>query len=167
AIYFTVGTLTRNSKIVYGLAALFYPVYMAGALLMRPLSIWWKVFIDPMGFGARNSFEPIDSWHQTREVLNQNQGMYSLLLLVNGGTMIVFSAICLFILYLRFSITERPEKPKEYSWLSLSTAGEGVYASDRVESVYASDRIGLLPTDSAFVRPSLAAASEPLPRVTI
>ncbi|HJZ78860.1 MAG TPA: ABC transporter permease, partial [Pyrinomonadaceae bacterium] len=155
------------SKIVYGLAALFYPVYMAGALLMRPLSIWWKVFIDPMGFGARNSFEPIDPWHQTAEFLNQHQGFYSSLFLANRGTMIVFSAICLFILYLRFSITERPEKPKEYSWLSLSTAGEGVYASDRVESVYASDRIGLLPTDSAFVRPSLAAASEPLPRVTI
>jgi len=158
AIYFTVGALTRNSKIVYGLAALFYPLYIAGALLMRPLSIWWKVFLDPMGFGARNGFEPIDPWHQTAEFLNQHTVSYSSLLIANRGWMICLSAVSLFILYLRFSIAERPSKAKEFSWISLSTAGEGVYASDS---------IGLLQTDATFVRPSLAASSEPLPRVTI
>ena len=156
AIYFTVGTLTRNSKIVYGLAALFYPLYIACGLLMRPLSIWWKAFLDPMGFGARNSFEPIEPWHQTAEFLNQHPVSYSSLLIANRGWMICLSAVCLFILYLRFSITERPGKPKEFSWLSLSTASEGVYASDATD---------LLQTDSTFVTPSLAAASEPLPRV--
>jgi len=158
AIYFTVGTLTRNSKIVYGLAALFYPLYIACALLMRPLSIWWKAFLDPMGFGARNSFEPIEPWHQTAEFLNQYTVTYNSLFIANRGAMIFLSAVCLFILYLRFSITERPSKPKEFAWLSLSTAGEGVYASDRID---------LIRTDSNFVRPSLAASSEPLPRVTI
>jgi len=158
AIYFTVGTLTRNSKIVYGLAALFYPLYIAGALLMRPLSIWWKVFLDPMGFGARNSFEPIEPWHQTAEFLNQHTVSYSSLLIANRGWMICLSGVCLFILYLRFSITERPGKANEFSWLSLSTASDGVYASDRID---------LLEADSTFVRPSLAAASQPLPRVTI
>jgi ABC-2 type transport system permease protein len=148
AIYFTVGTLTRNSKIVYGLAALFYPLYIAGGLLMRPLSIWWKVFLDPMGFGARNSFEPIEPWHQTAEFLNQHPVSYGSLLIANRGWMICLSAVCLFILYLRFSITERPGKPKEFSWLSLSTAGEGVYASDRVD---------LLQTDSIFVRRAFTA----------
>lgn len=158
AIYFTVGTLTRNSKIVYGLAALFYPLYIACGLLMRPLSIWWKAFIDPMGFGARNSFEPIEPWHQTAEFLNQHAVSYSPLFIANRGTMIGLSAVCLFILYLRFSITERPTRPKEFSWLSLSTASEGVFASDRIDS---------LPTDSNSVRLSLAVSSEPLPRVTI
>jgi ABC-2 type transport system permease protein len=158
AIYFTVGTLTRNAKIVYGLAALFYPIYIACALLMRPLSIWWKVFLDPMGFGARNSFEPIEPWHQPAEFLNQHTVSYSSLLIANRGWMICLSAVCLFILYLRFSITERPSKAKEFSWLSLSTAGEGVYASDR---------IGLIQTDPTFVRPRLAASNEPLPRATI
>ncbi|HBB97440.1 MAG TPA: hypothetical protein DC054_18830 [Blastocatellia bacterium] len=158
AIYFTVGTLTRNSKIVYGLAALFYPLYIACGLLMRPLSIWWKAFIDPMGFGARNSFEPIEPWHQTAEFLNQHAVSYSSLLIANRGAMIGLSAVCLFILYLRFSITERQGKPKEFSWLSLSTASEGVYASDRID---------LLQTDSTFVRPSLADSREPLPRVTV
>jgi ABC-type transport system involved in multi-copper enzyme maturation permease subunit len=157
AIYFTVGTLTRNSKIVYGLAALFYPLYIACGLLMRPLSIWWKAFLDPMGFGARNSFEPIEPWHQTAEFLNQHPVSYNSLLIANRGWMICLSAVCLFILYLRFSITERPGKPKEFAWLSLSTASEGVYASDATD---------LRQTDSIFVRPSLAAASEPLPRVS-
>jgi ABC-type transport system involved in multi-copper enzyme maturation permease subunit len=32
AFYFTVGTLTRNAKIVYGLAVCFYPVYIGYAL---------------------------------------------------------------------------------------------------------------------------------------
>jgi len=157
AIYFTVGQLTRNAKIVYGLAALFNPIYIAAGLLMRPLSIWWKAFLDPMGFGARNSFEPIEPWHQTAEFLNQHTVYYSSLYIANRGWMICLSAVCLFILYFRFSITERPSKAKEFSWISLSTAGEGVYASDS---------IGLLETDSTFVRPSLA-LSKPLPRVTI
>src|SRR2546423_9893743 len=156
AIYFTVGTLTRNPKIVYGLAALFYPLYIACGLLMRPLSIWWKALLDPMGFGARNSFEPIEPWHQTAEFLNQHPVSYSSLLIANRGRMICLSAVCLFILYLRFSITERPGKPKEFAWLSLATASEGVYASDATD---------LRRTDPAFVTPSLAAASEPLPRV--
>src|SRR2546421_2473455 len=158
AIYFTVGTLTRNSKIVYGLAALFYPLYIACGLLMRPLSIWWKAFLDPMGFGARNSFEPIEPWHQTAEFLNQQTVSYSSLLIANRGWMICLSAVCLFVLYRKFSISERSSKAREFSWLSLSTAGEGVYASDRVD---------LLQADPAFVAPSLAAASEPLPEVTI
>ncbi|HEX7721283.1 MAG TPA: ABC transporter permease subunit [Pyrinomonadaceae bacterium] len=157
AIYFTVGTLTRNAKIVYGLAALFYPLYIAGALLMRPLSIWWHVFLDPMGFAAQNGIEPIEPWHQSAEFLNRFAVTYNSLFIANRAAMIVFSAVCLFVLYLRFSITERPGKPKEFSWLSLSTASEGVYASDATD---------LLQTDSTFVRPSLAAASEPLPRVT-
>jgi ABC-2 type transport system permease protein len=157
AIYFTVGTLTRNSKIVYGLAVLFYPIYIACGLLMRPLSIWWKAFLDPMGFGARNSFEPIEPWHQTAEFLNQHTVSYSSLLIANRGWMICLSAVCLFVLYLKFSITERPGKPKEFAWLSLSTAGEGVYASDRVD---------LPQMNSTFVGPSLPATSEPLPRVT-
>src|SRR5437016_11132127 len=36
AFYFTVGTLTRNSKIVYGLAACFYPLYISyGIFLLK------------------------------------------------------------------------------------------------------------------------------------
>ena len=35
AVYFTVGTLTRNAKIVYGLAVAYYPLYIAYQLLIE------------------------------------------------------------------------------------------------------------------------------------
>src|SRR4030095_9695743 len=53
AFYFTVGTLTRNAKIVYGLAAGFYPLYIAyGLFLLRPLPTRWQLILDPMLLGA-------------------------------------------------------------------------------------------------------------------
>lgn len=48
AFYFTVGTLTRNSKIVYGLAACFYPLFAAyGLLLLKGMAPRWKILFDP------------------------------------------------------------------------------------------------------------------------
>src|SRR5438876_6194508 len=41
--------------------------------------------------------------------------------------MILFAAICLTILYVRFAIAERPGKVEKFSFLNLSTAAEGVY----------------------------------------
>ena len=39
AVYFTVGTLTRNAKIVYGLAVAYYPLYIAyGVTLLKGLA---------------------------------------------------------------------------------------------------------------------------------
>lgn len=53
AFYFTVGTLTRNSKIVCGLAAGFYPLFITyGLLVLRPLPFRWQVVFDPLLLGA-------------------------------------------------------------------------------------------------------------------
>src|SRR5437764_1483322 len=53
AFYFTVGTLTRNSKIVYGLAACFYPIFIAcGLLLLRGMPPRWKILLDPFLISA-------------------------------------------------------------------------------------------------------------------
>ncbi len=47
AFYFTVGALTRNSKIVYGLAVSFYPIYISLMLfLISTLPARWKIFFD-------------------------------------------------------------------------------------------------------------------------
>jgi hypothetical protein len=35
AIYFAAGTLTRNAKVVYGLVACFYPVFIGYQLLLK------------------------------------------------------------------------------------------------------------------------------------
>src|SRR5687767_14549545 len=49
AFYFTVGTLTRNSKIVYALAVCFYPLYISYAVfLLKELPARWGVLFDPM-----------------------------------------------------------------------------------------------------------------------
>ncbi len=37
AFFFAAGTITRNAKIVYGLAACFYPAYIACALVFKNL----------------------------------------------------------------------------------------------------------------------------------
>ncbi|HMF55307.1 MAG TPA: hypothetical protein VK619_03015, partial [Pyrinomonadaceae bacterium] len=42
AVFFTVGTLTRNVKIVYGLATSFYPLYIAWQLAMKGLPWRWR-----------------------------------------------------------------------------------------------------------------------------
>jgi ABC-2 type transport system permease protein len=48
AIYFTVGTLTRSSKIVHGLGVLFYPLYITSQVLLKPLPSNWRIRLDPL-----------------------------------------------------------------------------------------------------------------------
>ncbi len=49
AIYFTVGTLTRNPKTVYALAVIFYPLYVLyQVFLLKGLPPGLRVALDPM-----------------------------------------------------------------------------------------------------------------------
>jgi len=51
AVYFAVGTLTRNAKIVYGLAVFYYPLYIAWQIvILKRLTPRWHVFLDPLLF---------------------------------------------------------------------------------------------------------------------
>jgi ABC-2 type transport system permease protein len=125
AFYFTVGTLTRNSKIVYGLAVGFYPLYITyGLLLLRPLPFRWRLMLDPMLLGA--SLRGNGFLHSA-EFLNQYVVRYTADMIANRVVMILVAAISLTILYVRFSMAERPEKVEKFSVLNLSTAVEGVY----------------------------------------
>ena len=48
AFYFAIGALTRSSKLVYGLAISFYPIYLSFMLfVLSPLTARWKIFLDP------------------------------------------------------------------------------------------------------------------------
>lgn len=125
AFYFTVGTLTRNSKIVYGLAVAFYPLYITyGLLLLRPLPFRWRLMLDPMLLGA--SLRGNGFLHSA-EFLNQYVVRYTADMIANRVVMILVAAISLTILYVRFSMAERPGKVEKFSVLNLSTAAEGVY----------------------------------------
>ena len=125
AIYFTVGALTRNIKIVYGLAAGFYPVIIAyGLLVLRPLPFRWQVILDPMLLGATlrgNGFL------HSAEFLNQYVVHYTADMIVNRLAMLLFAALCLAILYYRFTIAERSGKRDNLATLNLSSVAGGVY----------------------------------------
>src|SRR3989441_4212335 len=125
AFYFTVGTLTRNSKIVYGLAACFYPLYISyGIFLLKSLPPRWQIFPDPF---LLNSGVGGGGFAHTAEFLNRFVITYSADMIANRVLMIFIAAICLTILYFRFRIAERSGNPENLSILGLSTAAEQVY----------------------------------------
>src|SRR5206468_6987864 len=68
AIYFTVGTLTRNAKIVYGLGIAFYPLYITyQTVLLKSLPVRWKVVLDPLLMNWGNPW----GYKRSAEVLNR------------------------------------------------------------------------------------------------
>src|SRR5437588_4472917 len=123
AFYFAVGALTRNAKIVYGLGVAFYPLYIAyQKVLLSNLPWRWRLALDPLVMNRGGKFHAIPS-----EVMNHLVVVYEPDLIVNRAMMILLAAICLTILYVRFTIAERPGKVEKFSVLNLSTAAEGVY----------------------------------------
>ena len=136
AIYFTVGTLTRNAKIVYGLGLAFYPIYIGyQTILLNSLPWRWKRVLDPLvmnrAIGPASIHSDDPAW------LNQLVIVYDADLIANRVGVILLTAICLTILYALFSSTERSGPVEKFSVLNLSTAAEGVYypESPLVEAV--------------------------------
>lgn len=135
AVYFTVGTLTRNARIVYGLGIAFYPIYVGyQTILLNSLQWRWKLALDPLVMNrgrSGESFGPRMIRRQDPELLNQLVVVYDTDLIVNRVVMVLLTAICLTILYRLFTTTERSEKAEHLSVLNLSTAAEGVYYPER------------------------------------
>jgi ABC-type transport system involved in multi-copper enzyme maturation permease subunit len=126
AFYFGVGVLTRNPKIVYGLGFAFYPVYLVyQTVLLSSLPWRWKLALDPL---VMNRGREIHS--PAVAMLNQIVVVYDTDLIVNRVLMILIAAICLTIVYLRFTIAERSRNAEGLAVLNLSTATEGVYYPD-------------------------------------
>ena len=104
AIYFAAGTLTRKPKVVYGLAACFYPAYVAyQLLLLKNLPGIVGVITDPLGWSAQFGLGP-GIWQMSSAFLNQHVVAYGPAAYVNRGSMIIVATICLIIVYLRFRI---------------------------------------------------------------
>ena len=122
AIYFTVGTLTRNAKLVYGLGVAFYPVYITYQIVfLKSLPLRWRVVLDPllMNWGNLHMISV--------EVINGHVVVYDANVIGNRMLMILLSAICLAIVYVRFTSAKRSRHSEHFSFLNLSTAAEGVY----------------------------------------
>ena len=128
AFYFTVGTLTRNSKIVYGLAACFYPLYISyQVFLLKGLPLRWRILLDPF---LLNSGLSGNGFRHSADFLNRFVVSYTADMMANRALVVLVTAVCLGILYVRFTIAERTGKVEKFSMLSLSTAAEGVYYPD-------------------------------------
>ena len=125
AIYFTLGTLTRNPKFVYGLAACFYPLYIAyQVLLLKDLPPRWQTLLDPL---LLNSGPDGGGFGHSADFLNRLVVSYTPDMITNRAIMILVTAVCLAILCFRFTIADRSEVAENLSTLNLSTAASRVY----------------------------------------
>lgn len=125
--YFTVGTLTRNAKIVYGLAAAFYPLYIGyQVVLLKGLPGRWRIALDPLLMNWMDS----KTKGQSAEWLNQLIINYEWDVLANRGGMMLIAAAGLGFLCLRFSKVERLGKGREDGGLTTIKLAERVESFD-------------------------------------
>lgn len=121
AVYFAAGILSRNAKVVYVMAACFYPVFIGYQLLLRELPTVFRILLDPIGF---NYDSRIDPWNQSADFLNQYVVHYNVSAYANRVSMIIISSLLLLIVYLRFRIEPPERKPEAFTKLTLSEASE-------------------------------------------
>jgi ABC-2 type transport system permease protein len=108
AIYFTVGTLTRSLKIVYGLAVCFYPLYITEQVLMRNAPQRWRIVLDPLlaNWGGAAMKNIAGGWFNAAAI-NQLAYSYDANVIANRVAMLCITALCLTVLYVRFAKAER------------------------------------------------------------
>lgn len=126
-VCFTVGTLTRNAKLVYGLTISSYFLYIAWQFVILGLPLRWRIVLDPLLFNVgSDSFKG-----HTADWLNHQNIGYDRYMIANRVLMIAFSLACLAVLHLRFSRVERAtahagqEQPS--STLNLTERTETLY----------------------------------------
>jgi ABC-type transport system involved in multi-copper enzyme maturation permease subunit len=150
SIYFAAGTLTRNAKVVYGVAACFYPTYVAYQLLLKSLPQIVGVISDPLGWSAQFGVGP-GIWNMNADFLNQYVVTYKPAAYANRSLMIIFSAVLLLIVYVRFRIDPQGAKSEHFTNLVLSEVPERIaYSAPSsglidfpIEASPARDRISL------------------------
>ena len=125
AVYFAAGSVTRNSKVVYGLAACFYPVYVGYQLALKSLPRIVGIISDPLAWGANFGVSP-GIWDMNADYLNKYVVTYGPAAYINRASMIIVAALCLLIAYLRFRIDPLEKKTQHLTKLTLSEATESV-----------------------------------------
>ena len=125
-LYFTVGTLTRNVKIVYGLAVSFYFLYIAWQTAIKGLPLGWRIALDPLLFNVGAEVPK----GRTADWLNQLTVSYDAYMIANRLLVLAVALFCLTVLYFRFSRTERAGWSVEQSQTSL------LNLAPRIEKLY-------------------------------
>jgi ABC-2 type transport system permease protein len=158
AFYFAIGTITRSAKIVYGLAACFYPAYVSFQLLWKGLPENVRILFDPVAFNFHS--KNINGWNQTADFLNKHVVSYGPYAYANRALMLIYTATLLFIAYRRFSTHEHAKLSTDhFTFLTLPRASETVPSY----GVEFSPSYGLV---DAPIEVSAARDRIPLPRVT-
>ncbi len=125
ALYFTVGALTRNNKIVYLLAVCFYPVYISSMVFLpRGLTVRGRTLLDPF---LLNSGPSNNGFGNSADYLNQYVVSYTPDLIGNRVLVLLAAGVCLSWLYFRFTTAERSQHLEKSSKLGLATATDQVY----------------------------------------
>lgn len=121
AIYFTVGTLTRSAKIVYGLGVLFYPLYTICQVLMRPLPSKWRMRLDPLLMNWPSIVQRAQGakWEDAASI-NQLTFSYDSDVILNRVLVLLIAVVSLTILYFRFTGAEEPGAEGPATLLDLS-----------------------------------------------
>jgi hypothetical protein len=111
AVYFTVGTLTRNPKIVYGLAIAYYPlIFLYGIFFLKDLPLRWQLILNPLMM-TEIQFK---TWGRSPEWVDRLVVSYTPIMIANRALVILAAAVCLMIVYLWFRIIEPPPKPEKF-----------------------------------------------------
>ncbi len=159
ASFFAIGTITRNAKIIYGLAACFYPAYASVQLLLKGLPENLLKLFDPIAFNFHSKGE--GGWDQTAEFLNKQVVSYGPYAYANRALMLLYTAIFLFIVYRRFSTHEQTKLSTDHlTILTLPRAAETVPLG--LESAAPSYEVFDSPIEASPARNRI-----PLPSVTI
>jgi ABC-2 type transport system permease protein len=128
AIYFTVGTLTRSPKLVYGLGVLFYPAYIILQLLLKAFPSDWRIRLDPL---LMNWPDLVRQAHgaewENAAAINQLTFSYDSDLIINRVVVLLVAAVCLTILYFRFSRGEENRDGGPATVLDLSGNREMIF----------------------------------------
>lgn len=132
AVCFTVGTLTRNVKVVYGLGISFFFLYIFWQLTIKPLPVQWRTFLDPLLFNV--AFETQKG--RSAEWLNQAVVNYDGYMIANRVVMLAVAFLCLAVLRMRFSTVERDKGAGESqtSFLGLAPSVERLSGAERLYS---------------------------------
>jgi ABC-2 type transport system permease protein len=109
SISFTVGTLTRNTKIVYGIVVMLYPLYIFFQVqILKGTSATWRQALDPLLMNwAGDQALAADGGYISASLINALTMNYDLVVVANRIIVVIASLLCLSILWLRFSMTDR------------------------------------------------------------
>lgn len=157
AFYFAAGTITRNAKVVWGLAASFYPAYIAFQLAWKNLlSPDLRMLFDPIAF---NTHSNINEWRRSADFINSYVVTYSPYAYANRALMLICTAVILFVVYRWFKVEEEAKSSGDhFTILTLAHT-----ASERVPCGIDSGPFGILETP---IESSPTGDRVPLPKVS-